>query len=97
MAIFFGIIHWIIQIILWIVQAFVVLVFVQAILSFIRDPYNPVRRTIGPTIDSIVNPLLNPIRRLMPPTGVLDFSPMVLIILLYIVEWILRGLLLSLG
>ena len=93
MVILFGVIHWIIQIILWIIQVFILLVVVQAILTFIMDPYHRVRQTI----DSIVNPFLNPIRRLMPQTGNLDFSPMVLIILLYVVEWILRGLLLSLG
>lgn len=93
MVIVYGVFHWIIQIILWIIQLFVVLVVVQALLSFFMDPYHPVRRTI----DSIVNPFLNPIRRIMPQTGNLDFSPMVLILLLYVLGWILRGLLLSLG
>ncbi len=93
MVILLGIIRWVIIIILWIIQAFVLLVVVQAILSYFMDPYHPVRRTI----DRIVNPFLNPIRRLIPQTGNLDFSPMVLIILLWVLEWILRGLLLSLG
>ena len=93
MVIFSGILHWVIQIILWIIQAFILLVLVQAILSYFMDPYHKVRRTI----DSIVNPFLNPIRRLIPQTGNLDFSPMVLIILLWILEWVLRRLLYSIG
>jgi YggT family protein len=72
---------------------FILLVVIQAILSYFTDPYRPVRRTI----DSIVNPFLNPIRRLIPQTGNLDFSPMVLIILLWVLERVLQGLLLSLG
>jgi YggT family protein len=82
----YGIIHWIIQV-------FILLIVVQAVLSYFMDPYHQVRRTI----DSIVNPFLNPIRRLIPQTGNLDFSPMVLIILLWILDWILQRLLLSFG
>jgi YggT family protein len=89
----YGIIHWVIQIILWIIQVFILLIVVQAILSYFMDPYHRVRRTI----DNIVNPFLNPIRRLIPQTGNLDFSPMVLIILLWILERVLQRLLFSLG
>ena len=81
------------RIIHWIIQAFTLLVVIQAILSYFMDPYQRVRQIV----DSIVNPFLNPIRRLIPQTGNLDFSPMVLIILLWILDWILRSLLLSLG
>ena len=77
----------------WIIQAFTLLVVIQAVLSYFMDPYHRVRRTI----DSIVNPFLNPIRRLIPQRGNLDFSPMVLIILLWILDWVLQRLLLSLG
>ena len=59
------------------------LVVIQAILSFFMDPYHRVRQTL----DQIVNPFLNPIRRIIPLMGNLDFSPLVLIILLQIVGW----------
>jgi YggT family protein len=55
------------------------------------SPYHPVRQALG----SVVEPLLAPIRRLMPQTGMLDFSPMVLIILVQIVRRLLIGLLLA--
>jgi YggT family protein len=42
------------------------------------DPYHPVRRAI----DSIVEPMLAPIRSVIPLVGALDFSPLVLIILI---------------
>jgi len=59
----------------------VLLVFIYVILSFIMDPYHPVRRRV----DSIVEPMLTPIRRVVPLVGMLDFSPIILIILIRIV------------
>ena len=40
----------------------------------------------------ITEPLLSPIRRLLPRTGMFDFSPIVLIILLQIVESVVQRL-----
>jgi YggT family protein len=57
------------------------------------DPYHPVRRTLS----QIVEPLLAPIRRVIPPVGGLDFSPLVLIIILQVLGALLRALLLSLA
>jgi YggT family protein len=56
----------------------------QAILSFFMSPYHPIRQRI----DQFVEPLLGPIRRVVPPVGMLDLSPLVLIILIQIVDWI---------
>ena len=58
----------------------VLLVIVSAILSFFMDPYHPVRRGV----DNIVEPMLNPIRRVVPLVGMFDFSPLVLIILIQV-------------
>jgi YggT family protein len=79
MSMIYVIIHWILQVL-------ILVVVIQAILSFFMDPYHPVRRTI----DLIVNPFLNPIRRVVPPIRNLDFSPLVLIILLQVLDGILR-------
>ena len=66
-------------------DALVLLVIVSVILSYVMDRYHPVRRWV----DSIVDPLLTPIRRMVPMVGMLDFSPVVLIILIQIVAGIL--------
>jgi YggT family protein len=46
---------------------------------------------------NITEPLLYPIRRRLPPMGPLDLSPMVLILILWLIEqiliWVLQGLL----
>jgi YggT family protein len=70
----------------------VLLIIVSALLSFFMDPYHPVRRWIN----SVVEPMLAPIRRVVPPVGGLDFSPLVLIILIQILASLIIRLLLSL-
>jgi YggT family protein len=66
-----------------------ILIIADVILSYILDPFHPVRRFL----DGIVQPLLAPIQRILPPVGGLDFSPLVLLILLDIVSRLLRGIL----
>ena len=74
-----------IQILLLVSRLLVLLIIVQAILSFILAPFHPIRETI----DRLVEPMLRPIRQVMPSTGALDFSPLVLIILVQLVTTLL--------
>ena len=62
-------------------QILVILVIVSVLLSYFMDPYHPVRRGV----DNIVQPMLEPIRRVVPLVGMLDFSPLILILLLQLV------------
>jgi YggT family protein len=55
------------------------------------SPYHPVAQVLW----RLTEPVLAPIRRLMPPTGMLDFSPMVAMILVYVVGELIRAILLS--
>ena len=61
------------------------------VLSYFMDPFHPVRATVI----RIVDPILNPIRRILPQTGMVDFSPLVAIIVVQVIEFILRQLLYS--
>ena len=81
-----------VQIISTLSQVITLLVIAHIVLSYFMDPYHPVRQAI----DGVVVPLLTPIRRLMPSTGMLDFSPMVLIILVQLVARLLIGILIAL-
>jgi len=67
----------------------VLVVILSVILSYFVDPYHPVRRGLN----SIVEPMLNPIRRIVPPVGMLDFSPLILIVLIQLAKQIIIGLL----
>lgn len=73
----------------WISLILIIIVFIDVVLSFFMDPSNPLRRTL----DRIVEPMLNPIRRLVPPVGGMDFSPVVLLVVIQLVEFILIRLL----
>jgi YggT family protein len=59
-------------------------VLIDIVVSFFLSPYHPIRNAL----DSIVNPLLNPIRKILPQTGMFDFSPIVLILILQLLEYI---------
>jgi len=70
-------------------NAIVVLVIVQVALSYFMSPFHPVRRTI----DRIVEPMLAPIRKVVPLMGMFDFSPLILIILVQVLATVLINLL----
>jgi YggT family protein len=70
-------------------QALIIVVIVSVVLSYFMQPYHPVRKAL----DTIVEPLLAPIRRVVPLIGMIDLSPLVLIILIQIVSFGLRNLL----
>ena len=76
-----------------IAQVFTWVVIASALLSFVLSPYHPVRQTL----DRIVEPFLAPIRRVMPAAGTLDFSPLILILIVEVVSRILYGVLMSLS
>ena len=70
----------------------VLLIFVDSLVSFFLNPFHPVRNAL----DRIVNPLLAPIRRIVPLVGMLDLSPLILIILIEIISYALINILYAL-
>lgn len=81
-----GIIIQLVRAIFWILS---VLVVIEVVLSYFLSPYHPVRSFIG----KIIGPLLNPIRRVVPPIMNLDFSPLILLFLLQAAEWVILSIL----
>ncbi len=74
-------------------QLFIWIVIASALLSFFVPPYHPVREAL----DRIVNPFLEPIRRVVPLAGAMDFSPLVLILVVDILSRILIAFFISLS
>jgi YggT family protein len=66
-------------------QLLSLIIIVDAVVSFVVSPYHPFRQFL----DRIVNPLLNPIRKIVPPMMNMDFSPIILLLLLQGLETIL--------
>jgi YggT family protein len=80
------------NIINFVANLLIILVIVDSVLSFFMNPFHPVRATV----DRIVNPMLAPIRRIVPLVGMLDLSPLIFIILVEILSSVLIKLVVTL-
>ncbi len=76
----------VIVMIAFLVQALGFAIFARAIVSwFPIDRNGPVVQAL----DAITEPILDPLRRVIPPLGALDLSPMIAIIVLFTISRIL--------
>jgi len=73
-------------------RLFIFLLIVHVVLTYFMSPFHPIRQRI----DSIIEPLLAPIRRAIPTVGMFDFSPLILILLVQVLGLVLRNILYSL-
>ncbi len=63
-------------------------IFARAIVSwFPIDPHGPVVRAL----DAITEPVLDPLRRVLPRIGMIDITPMVAIIIILVIMTALRS------
>ena len=76
-----------------IIFVFTLLIFARVILTFIVPMVGPRPHPMLITMNTLVNqvtePILGPIRRVLPSMGNLDFSPMVAILILIFVTGII--------
>ncbi len=74
-------------------MAFTILVWIiigRCILSFVRhDPYQPIIKFIY----DVSEPIMAPFRKLIPPTGGIDFSPIIAVLALSLLQKIIIELL----
>jgi YggT family protein len=74
-----------------VISIYIWLLIAQAVLSWlvafgIVNRYNRVVATIGDFLWRVTEPLLRPIRRVLPDLGGIDISPVILILLLWFVR-----------
>jgi len=74
-----------------IVQIITLLVIIKVFLSYFMSPYHPLRLNL----DRIVEPMLRPIRSVIPTMGMLDLSPLILIVIVQILGRVISSILLS--
>lgn len=87
------IINALVSLYIWIIIAAVVL---SWLVGFnVVNPYNPAVRAIQTFCYRVTEPVLAPIRRLMPNLGGLDISPVIAILLLQVFNILVRNLLLG--
>ena len=86
----FGVIDLLLRVLTYIIIA-------QAILSWlvafnVINTYNDFVRSFLNALDRITEPLYRPIRRILPDFGGIDFSPLVVLLLIYVLRMLLAGL-----
>lgn len=86
-----------IQIVDLLVNVLVMLIIVQFIIGLlfafnVINASNEFVVAVYRSINALLEPVLGPIRRIMPSTGAIDFSPLVLIILLQVLLIVLTNL-----
>lgn len=75
-------------------RIYIWVIIIGAIISWVNpDPYHPVVRTIW----RLTEPVLRPIRKILPPIAGIDFSPVVAIFLIYLVQEFVVDLLVKLA
>jgi YggT family protein len=86
---FFDVLQLLLTVLTWII-------IIQAILSWlvafnVINTYNDFVRSLLNALDKITEPLYRPIRRILPDFGGIDFSPLVVLLLIYVVRILLSG------
>ena len=81
----------------WAFNIYIIIIFARAVFSWVRvDPYHPTWGPIMRFTYQATEPLMAPIRRLLPPTGGIDFSPIIVLVGLSFLRTFVVGLLYSL-
>ena len=73
------------QLVDYLLWAYLWIIIIRALLSWVSpDPWNPIVRFLH----QMTEPVLRPIRRRLPMTGI-DLSPLVVILAIYFLQWFL--------
>ena len=73
----------------WVVIGSVVLSWLMAF--GVVNPYNPTVRAIWQGLNAVTEPLLRPIRNMLPNMGTIDIAPIVLLLACFFVQSVVLG------
>jgi YggT family protein len=85
----FAILDLLLRVLMWIIVGQIILSWL-IVFNVINTSNNFVRSLLN-ALDRMTAPLYRPIRRLLPDFGGLDFSPMVILLLIYALRILLAG------
>ena len=77
--------YYLVYLINFLAQAITILMLAYAILSWVAKPWDKIRVFV----ERISNPMLAPIRRVVPMVGMVDISPLILILLVQLIARLL--------
>jgi YggT family protein len=79
----------IVEILIIFLQLYFFILLARVLISWVRvDPYHPVARFLY----AVTDPILDPIKAILPQTGMIDFSPVVAVLIIMILQTILSKL-----
>jgi YggT family protein len=74
------------------IQLYSLVILARVLMSWVNiDPYSPLARTIF----NLTEPVLAPVRNLLPPAAGLDFSPIIVMVLLQVIGRMIVTMLLA--
>jgi len=74
------------------IQLYSLVILARVLMSWVNiDPYSPLARTIF----NLTEPVLAPVRNLLPPAAGLDFSPIIVLVLLQVIGRMLVTMLIA--
>ena len=78
-----------------ILMGYMWVIIIRALISWVNpDPYNPIVRALY----AVTEPILSRLRRRLPLfAGSIDFAPIVVILIIYFLDWFLVGTILDLS
>lgn len=85
MLILLNILRWFAFVLDMIIKTYMIVLFARVVISWIRVPYNQIVHVIY----QMTEPVLRPIRRRMPMSLGIDFSPMIVFLLLLAIQIVL--------
>ena len=75
------------------ISVYVLIIFAYLILSWVRLPYSPWLNRIQRFLYDVCEPYLRIFRRLLPSFGAFDFSPIVAILALLLIDRVINSIL----
>jgi YggT family protein len=75
------------------ISVYVLIIFAYIILSWVRVPYSPWLNRIQRFLYDVCDPYLRIFRRLLPSFGAFDFSPIVAVLALFLIDRVVNSIL----
>lgn len=83
----------VVNVLLALINFYSILIVVYVLMSWIPQGVNRVVEDIRSVLASICEPYLGIFRRVIPPLGMVDFSPIVAILVLELIGWLIAAIL----
>jgi YggT family protein len=75
------------------ISVYVLVIFAYIIMSWVRLPYSPWLNRIQRFLYDVCDPYLRIFRRLLPSFGAFDFSPIVAVLALFLIDRVVNSIL----